>query len=199
MAARGSYAKGLLKRDEILTVALSLFTEKGYGKVSMREIARESNLSQAGLLHHFPTKEQLFLEILRRRDDRDGDEVERAGHQGDHLVGVVERNAAEPELVRLFITMSAKSFDPDSGVREWFVERYQWLRTEVERDIRSLQARGELTPDLDVIEAASLLIAAADGLQVQWLLEPDCVDMGQRLRALWELLRTAGPASTETL
>jgi hypothetical protein len=36
---------------------------------------------------------------------------------------------------------------------------------------------------------ASLLIAAADGLQVQWLLDPDNVDMGERIDQLWRALQ----------
>jgi AcrR family transcriptional regulator len=190
MTARGQYAKGLAKRDEILDVALELFARKGYDRVSVREIAREAGLSQAGLLHHFSTKEELFLEVLRRRDDRDGDPVEhRHVHSVEHLIGAVRHNASEPGLVRLFVSMSAESADPTSAVRNWFEGRYQWLLAEVARDVRDHQARGELRPDLDADDVASLLVAAADGLQLQWLLDPSSVDMGERLSRLWGVMR----------
>ncbi|HEY3410873.1 MAG TPA: helix-turn-helix domain-containing protein, partial [Propionicimonas sp.] len=55
MAARGPYAKGLAKRDEILEVALAHFAERGYDRASVREVARLAGLTQAGLLHHFST------------------------------------------------------------------------------------------------------------------------------------------------
>lgn len=172
---------------------MELFAQKGYDRVSVREIARETGLSQAGLLHHFSTKEELFLEILRRRDDRDGDPVEhRHVHSVDHLIGAVEHNAQEPGLVRLFVSMSAESTEEDSLPHEFFVERYGWLRDEVAADIRQHQARGELSPDLDADDVASLLIAVADGLQLQWLLEPDKVDMGRLISLLWKTLRRVG-------
>lgn len=190
MSARGPYAKGIAKREQILQIALDLFAQKGYDRVSVREIARESGLSQAGLLHHFSTKEELFLEVLRRRDDRDGDPV---GHQHthsvEHLIGAVEHNASEPGLVRLFVSMSAESTDEASLAREFFVNRYRWLRDEVAADIRQLQSRGHASETLDPDAVASILIAAADGLQLQWLLEEDTVDMGALMTTLWDSLR----------
>ncbi|MEU4454745.1 TetR/AcrR family transcriptional regulator [Nocardioides sp. NPDC023903] len=190
MSARGPYAKGIAKREQILEIALDLFAQKGYDRVSVREIARESGLSQAGLLHHFSTKEELFLEVLRRRDDRDGDPVEhRHIHSVEHLIGAVERNASEPGLVRLFVSMSAESTDEASLAREFFVSRYQWLRDEVATDIRKLQASGEAPESLDPDAVASILIAAADGLQLQWLLDKDTVDMGVLMTTLWDSLR----------
>lgn len=190
MSARGPYAKGIAKREQILQIALDLFAQKGYDRVSVREIARESGLSQAGLLHHFSTKEELFLEVLRRRDDRDGDPVDhRHTHSVEHLIGAVEHNASEPGLVRLFVSMSAESTDEASLAREFFVNRYRWLRDEVAADIRKQQLRGEAPEGLDPEAVASILIAAADGLQLQWLLEKDTVDMGVLMSTLWEAFR----------
>jgi AcrR family transcriptional regulator len=192
MSARGPYAKGIAKREEILEAALQLFAQKSYDRVSVREIARETGLSQAGLLHHFSTKEELFLEVLRRRDDRDGDPVEhRHVHSVDHLISAVDHNAQEPGLVRLFVSMSAESTEEDSPARDFFVTRYAWLRDEVAADVRRRQKLGDLAADLDADDIASLLIAVADGLQLQWLLEPEKVEMGTLMALLWKTLGRA--------
>lgn len=190
MPVRGPYAKGLAKRDEILEAALDLFAQKGYDRTSVREIARTAGLSQAGLLHHFSTKEELFLEVLRRRDDRGTDPGQPAHtHSVDHLIGAVDRNANEPGLVRLFVAMSAESAEDDSEARAFFAERYEWLLDQIAADVRAHQASGAIASDLDADDAASLLVAAADGLQIQWLLNPDRVDMPARIRSLWEALK----------
>ena len=190
MAARGPYAKGIAKREEILQIALELFARKGYDRVSVREIAREAGLSQAGLLHHFSTKEELFLEVLRRRDDRAADPDGRLHvHSVGHLISAVERNMSEAALVRLFVSMSAESTEDGSPTSEFFVERYRWLRDQVAGDVRRHQERGELSESLDATAVASLLIAAADGLQLQWLLESDRVEMDGLMALLWETLR----------
>lgn len=190
MVARGPYAKGIAKREEILQIALDLFARKGYDRVSVREIAREAGLSQAGLLHHFSTKEELFLEVLRRRDDRAVDpDGRRHIHSVGHLISAVERNMSEAALVRLFVSMSAESTEDGSPAGEFFVERYRWLRDQVAGDVRSHQEGGRLSESLDATAVASLLIAAADGLQLQWLLEPDRVEMDGLMTLLWETLR----------
>ncbi len=38
------------------------------------------------------------------------------------------------------------------------------------------------------MDAAALVIAASDGLQIQWLLDPDAVDVGRSLAILDRLL-----------
>ncbi|BDV32284.1 TetR/AcrR family transcriptional regulator [Microbacterium terricola] len=190
MAARGPYAKGVAKRDEILDAAMEVFAQNGYDRTSVREIARQTGLSQAGLLHHFSTKEELFLEVLRRRDDRSLDSDERSHkHSVDRLMRAVDRNSEEPGLVRLFVAMSAESAQDASVAHGFFAERYRWLLDEIAQDVRVHQASGELPAGLDPEGIASLLVAAADGLQLQWLLNPGSVDMGARIRTLWEALR----------
>jgi AcrR family transcriptional regulator len=192
MATRGPYAKGIAKREEILEIALDLFARKSYDRVSVREIAREAGLSQAGLLHHFGSKEELFLEVLRRRDDRSSDPgADHPVHSVDRLIEAVERNAGEPGLVRLFVSMSAESTDEGSLARGFFENRYRWLRDEIAADVRRHQNDGDLSAQLDADDVASLLIAVADGLQLQWLLEPDRVDMGRLLQLLWLTLGKA--------
>ena len=192
MTSRGPYARGIAKREEILEVALDLFGRKGYDRTSVREIARTTGLSQAGLLHHFSSKEELFTEVLRRRDARNEQEyVENYGGvvNADGLVSIVRRNADEPGLVRLFVTMSAESTEADNPAHDFFQARYQRLRDDLASDVRARQASGDIAPDLDADSVASLLIAAADGMQLQWLLNPDDADMGDRLELLWSLVR----------
>lgn len=197
MAARGPYAKGLAKRKEILEVALAHFAERGYDRASVREVARLAGLTQAGLLHHFSSKEELFLAVLQQRDDRlDNPDEPRHTHSVGRLMTAVERNAFEPGLVRLFVSMSAESVESDGPARSFFEERYDWLRGELHADISHRQEIGELATDLDPDDVASLLIAVADGLQLQWLLDPDKVQMSRLLRVLWDALKRV-PALAE--
>ena len=192
MATRGPYAKGLAKREEILDAALELFASHGYDRTSVREIARLTGLTQAGLLHHFSSKEELFVEVLRRRDRRSqqdfADDFDHGRHTVEGLIAVVRHNAEEAGLVRLYVAMSAESTADDSPAREFFEARFRDLEAEVAADVRAKQADGLIAADLDPDAVASLLLAAADGLQVQWLLDPSGLDMGARLGQLWQAL-----------
>jgi AcrR family transcriptional regulator len=189
---RSRYTKGELKREEILDAALTLFAEQGYDRTSVREIARAVGLSQAGLLHYFTNKEELFAEVLRRRDERNErlyDSNRGNPVTADGLVAIVRHNTEEPGLVRLFVAMSAESTVGDGPTRSFFVQRYEAIRNGIADDIRRRQLDGDVASDLDPEVFASLLVAAADGLQIQWLLDPTNVDMGARLEQLWSALQ----------
>lgn len=68
MKPGGTYLKGVAKREEILEKALDVIGREGIRGASVKEIADAVHLSPAGILHHFGTKEELFTEILRKRE-----------------------------------------------------------------------------------------------------------------------------------
>jgi AcrR family transcriptional regulator len=193
------YNKGALKRAEILDAALMLFAEQGYDRTSVREVARAVDLSQAGLLHYFSSKEELFAEVLRRRDERNErlyDQNRGNPVTAEGLVAIVRHNAEEPGLVRLFVTLSAESTAEDGPARSFFTGRYDAIRAGIADDIRRRQLDGDIASDVDAAVLASLLVAAADGLQIQWLLDPEKVDMGARLEQMWEALLRIAPVQS---
>src|SRR5215218_829879 len=105
MSATRYSAKGVAKREEILEAALRIVAQKGYNGATIRTLADAVGLSKTGLLHHFGTKEELFVEILRRRDAEDLVALEAALAQGrsiaEAFAGVLTRNAGVPGLVQL--------------------------------------------------------------------------------------------------
>ena len=53
-------------RSQILDSALKLFSHKGYGATSVRDIAEEAGLSKGNVYHHFPDKEAIFRALIDR-------------------------------------------------------------------------------------------------------------------------------------
>src|ERR1700689_5083820 len=53
-------------REKILNIALDLFTEHGYDKTSLREIADELGLTKAAVYYHFERKEDILLALHLR-------------------------------------------------------------------------------------------------------------------------------------
>jgi AcrR family transcriptional regulator len=187
MPSKGSYAKGVAKREEILQTALEVFSRQGYRKASLREISEAVGLTQAGLLHYFDSKEELFAEVLRKRDEADlgsfadADAVE-------EFVKVIRHNSEVPGLVHLYSTLSAEGTEAGHPAHQYFVDRYRFsIGTMVDR-VRAGQADGSIAADLDAEAVARMLIAIADGMQVQWLLNED-VDMGTIVESFWSLLQ----------
>lgn len=56
--------KGAERRRLILKMAKRLFARKGYGGVSMDELAAACGVSPAVIYRHFPSKEALYREVL---------------------------------------------------------------------------------------------------------------------------------------
>ena len=51
-------------RDQILQVALELFTRQGYDKTSLREIAERLDVSKAALYYHFTSKDEMLRALV---------------------------------------------------------------------------------------------------------------------------------------
>jgi AcrR family transcriptional regulator len=52
-------------REHILAVAARLFHECGYQATKVRDVANAIGISAGSLFHHFPSKEQMLVEMLR--------------------------------------------------------------------------------------------------------------------------------------
>ena len=53
-------------RDRVLQAAQALFAERGYRGASLRDIARRIGVKAPSLLHHFSSKQQLYLAVLEQ-------------------------------------------------------------------------------------------------------------------------------------
>ncbi|MGO9208142.1 MAG: TetR/AcrR family transcriptional regulator [Candidatus Limnocylindrales bacterium] len=53
-------------RERILDIALELFTEHGYEKTSLRQIAESLGYSKAAIYYHFPSKEDILMALHMR-------------------------------------------------------------------------------------------------------------------------------------
>ncbi|CAM4302020.1 hypothetical protein F901_01794 [Acinetobacter dispersus] len=56
------------KKADIIQVATTLFGQYGYHAIGIDLIIREAKVSKKTLYHHFPSKENLIIEVLKKRD-----------------------------------------------------------------------------------------------------------------------------------
>jgi AcrR family transcriptional regulator len=170
--------KGAKSRAAILDAAVPIMANNGYRGASLASIAEAAGLTQAGLLHHFPSKEQLLISLLDDRDHKDGQRVKAsiAQHGPDVLASLEELvayNATTHDLVQLFAVLVAEATSSDHPAHVYFVDRYERVRSRIYRTLRDGQNMGEVRSDVDIETLASVVVAVMDGLQIQWLLDPD--------------------------
>ncbi|MCG7527432.1 TetR family transcriptional regulator [Streptomyces sp. OfavH-34-F] len=176
---------------------MDTFAARGYNNASLAEIADRAGLTQAGVLHYFRSKALLLTSVLELRDRSDIEQLGPDRPQGlaflRHLVDTATRNAEREGIVRLYAVLSAESVTDDHPAQDYFRGRYDGLRALVADALR--EACGLTDGKEDRVEhAADAIIAVMDGLQVQWLLSPDSVDMAASTDlVVTALLRTLAP------
>ena len=188
-AARGPYVKGIARRLEIVDVALELLATQGMRASTLQEVATRVGISAPGVLHHFGSKENLLIAVLEERDNRDLEAAAEwaAAHppakwgQLNALEAAVERTKASPGLARLYTVLAAEATDPDHAAHEWFRRRYQRIRELTRVELERAIASGALEPAVDAEALSQLLPGILDGLQLQWLLDPE-LDITAALR-----------------
>ncbi|WP_067820312.1 TetR/AcrR family transcriptional regulator [Actinomadura kijaniata] len=192
---RGPYAKSAQRRQEILEAATTVFAASGYRGGSLRDIARQLNLSLTSIVHHFGTKYELLEAVLERADqtvgtgfvafDFEADCVERGVALA--TMGRVRSNLERPELLRVLAILAAESSAPEHPAHDWFIERYRRKAESLAKGFAYDQEVGRIDGSRDPRMLSRLLIGAWDGVQLQWLIDPS-VDMEAAMLAFFEAM-----------
>src|SRR5512136_2148744 len=167
-----------LRKEQVIREAIRFFGQHGFHGARLADIAKAAGVTEPGLLHHYPTKVQLLMDVLAERDriDQERFVASEGGKEVDLLASLqalVEYNQTVPGLVQLFTVLAAESIDAQHPGHEYFLHRYGNLRAYYIPLLQAGQERGEIRADLPAAELAAFLIAMMDGLQIQWLYEPE--------------------------
>lgn len=144
----------------ILDVATVLFAERGYGMTSMRDIARAARLRAATLYHYFPSKDDLYLEVLDREQAKMRELMNEVLNEESEFPKQIEKMVARafdyhlrnPMLAKLGIRAAL-----GDGLRRPYDQR--WLGM-IEMLLRPRAAKGEikdLDPALFLITAGAII------------------------------------------
>lgn len=177
------YPKGSAKRLEILDAALEVFTTEGYRATSLRGIAERAHITPAGIMHYFDSKEQLLSAVLQHRDAMDvrRSDLDTPTDPVESLAQVMDANMKVPGLVTLYLTIAAAAVDPHHPAHDYLERRYHRLAGGLTVWITEMSQAGLVPQVVYPAGVATAIVAQADGIQFQWLLDPS-VDMGMHVR-----------------
>jgi TetR/AcrR family transcriptional regulator len=154
-------------RDLILAAALVVFGENGYADTRLADIARRAGMSTSTMLRYFPSKDEIFREVVRSTllgslSARDDAPVQASEPSAADAVRALARRywttMERPEMaaiVRLIIGELPRF--PELAVFHASEALERFVRT-LERIIHAGIARGELRP-VDVRAAARTILA----------------------------------------
>ena len=183
-----------VSREKIIKSAIEAFAQKGFRGAKMADIAKAAELTEPGLLHHFSSKTHLLMEVLKERDRIDSERMRATLQKNGNRfleagIELVAHNQTVPGLVQLFNLLVAESISPDHPAHEFFIERYQREREHLVQVIKQAQQAGEVRSDISAETLVVLIFAMMDGLQIQWLMEPEKIDMADLFRVMMDMLR----------
>jgi AcrR family transcriptional regulator len=186
------------RRERILDAAFTVFSRRGYREAGVDEVGRQAETSKGGVYFHFPSKESLFLELLRTTADRLVGKVERAiagiedpVERADvALRTVLEVFAGHRTMARLFLIDAVGAGSAFQAELQRLHERFSALIAE---QLAAAVEEGSIPP-VDTVVAATAWFGALNEVVMRWLMgeEPHgrLEDSYGPLRAL--LLRSVG-------
>src|SRR5258708_7567970 len=141
-------------RNRVLQVAQALFAERGYRGTSLRDIAKRIGIKAPSLLHHFPSKEQLYIAVLDRiflgmEESASTVLSGREGYQESArkaVIGAIDYIAGRPDSMRILW----REMTEESGVgRQTFKRRLPPLFAMGTNFIFRGQRTGEFREEVD--------------------------------------------------
>ena len=190
MPARGTYARGAKRREEILGVALATIAEHGYHATSLRGIARSLDIDPAHVGYYFGSREGLLREVIERWD-ADLHERTEGCDQFEVLLDALRFNAEVRGIVHLYLSFAAEAAQVTHPAHGYFTARFEGHVARTTETILEGQRQGVVRERVVAADAARRIIATADGVQLQWRLDPS-VDAHALLAATIDDLFTTG-------
>jgi AcrR family transcriptional regulator len=172
----------LRQRQEMLAAALELFSENGYHRVSMHQIAEKAEFAIGTLYKFFQNKEDLYKALVLEQCDHFENAVLRAIEEPDDEIEKLrqyvrtksERIRANPAFVRLFLAeRRGASFNIKAGLDDELRSRHyaflERLASVFESGIRKERFKNIADP----YHLAIALDSVFDAFLLLWLDAPD--------------------------
>lgn len=164
------------RKELILAEAYWLMSERGFHKFTIQELAQRCQMTNAGLLHYFESKDQLLISLLEERDRKDTEALGLAAAEilGDDAPDVlpletvlrllregVKRNSTQPELCRMYSLLRSEAMNSEHPAHEFFRRRDGLALDFLERIVKPHVRHPRST--------ARQIFALMCGLENQWL------------------------------
>jgi AcrR family transcriptional regulator len=171
------------RREQILQAANYVFSRQGFHAANVSDIAAQAGVSQGTVYHYFNSKEDLFMAVfeawetgnLNREVQAAIDASTSASERLCYLARAVGEYLAQTEEIFPASVEFWSHIHRDAAIREGIRRIFAEQRATVAQLIQTGIDQGEFV-SIDPNAAASLLIAAYDGLILQWLADPSSVN-----------------------
>lgn len=124
-----SKASSQERKEQILSIATTIFANLGYYKTTTAMIAKEAGVTQPYLFHFYKTKEELYLAVLEKGVQTIHDAFERVNAPKDQLVqqlGETFNDLLHQKRNEMLLTMHS-FVTSETSVRTFSREKYLYM------------------------------------------------------------------------
>ncbi|MEW6555326.1 MAG: TetR/AcrR family transcriptional regulator [Actinomycetota bacterium] len=175
--------------------ALKVFSSKGYHKTTMSEIAMEAGFGKGTLYWYWSSKEELyfalveeshreFVALVAAAAQRDGNALEKLLWLGNQVTDLHYQHRDYTKLSWKMRAEEAEAFSPQ------YVERLHSNSAEIKEKLEEIMSQGieeGLLPQVDSYYLACMLLGLMEGMEIQWLEDPDSFDLRTAMRIALQL------------
>jgi AcrR family transcriptional regulator len=179
-APRGRQQRGVRTEEAILEATLRLLAARGVHGASLDLLAEEVGVAKSSILWHFGSKEELLLRVAERVFD----EIARGPAREILALPTLEARSEamwrfyadtvrrRPELRRLVLYLIFETAEGRPELRARLRQLYRGTRELFAEGLRGV------VPDVEQRRRlATISVAALDGLFLQWMLDPEQLDL----------------------
>lgn len=172
-------ARGDARRLAILAAATREFGRKGYESARIADIARAAGVTDAGVFHHFASKQELFMAVVERREEVYQSirlPMDTVRQLFDAMIRTVHLAAAEPDLLRFRVMLTGASRIEGHPVEG---RNQRSLGAALDAFVPFIEQRieqGEIAQGVDAQQVVLELLALNEGIRDQWSTLPDRID-----------------------
>jgi len=164
------YARGRDRKAELLKAAARSFAHYGYQGTSVAAIAAEADMTDAGVLHHFGSKGDLYRAVMESRvaaNDIEGmlDTESDLEALVESMVAYVQHLADQPALLRFRAVVSGEALVDGNPAREILRAEHERALPRLVEKVVAAQQAGIADPTIDPHQAVLELMSLNEGLR----------------------------------
>ncbi|WP_080810507.1 TetR/AcrR family transcriptional regulator [Halomicronema hongdechloris] len=184
------------RRLEVSEAAWRVIVREGLDRTSMRAIAQEMGCTTGVVTHYFRNKQELILFALRQVKERLQAAMEQAVESvpgPDRLVVMLAAflplDSERQEILRVWLAFLGYAVGRDNLMADHQQSAAQ-LRTVIIQELEALKAQQILRSDIDPATEANALLALANGLSLDSLIQGQPLSLDQQRLVLQRYVKT---------
>ena len=189
------------RKQAFKDAALKVFSSKGYHNATMAEIAMQAGFGKGTLYWYWDSKEELyfslveeshneFVGLIKQAGDMGGNALEKLNWLGRETVDLHYRHRDYTKLSWKMRAEELEAFSPE------YVEKMRSNSDQNKKGLEKIIAQGieeGLLPSVDPYYLACMLLGLMEGMEIQWLENPEAFDLRKAMDMVMGLFALIRP------